>query len=103
MTTAPMRAGMVLPEILAGLIGIGLIATLVTSAYAGVRQRQKVESTSARLEEAQNLLARWRSGAAVEAPGWTTEVHPNEVGLEILTLQGHGVRLSTLRPVGVRP
>ena len=103
MITARIRAGVVFPELLAGLIGVGLIATLIAGASAGVRQRRQTDAASARLEEAQNLLARWRSGAAVEAPGWTSEIRSYGPGVDMLTLRGPGVRLSTLRPVGGRP
>lgn len=97
-----LRSGTVFAELLAALVGAGLIAALVTGAYAGVRQRQRIDAASARLEEAQNLCARWRAGAAVGAPGWTSEVRAAD-GAEILTLSGHGLRLSTVRPGGGRP
>lgn len=97
------RTGAVFPELLAGLVGIGLIATLITGAYAGARQRRQVDEASARLEEAQNLLACWRSGAAIAAPGWTCEIRQTAAGVEQLTIRGQGVRLSTLRPAGATP
>ncbi len=97
------RAGAVFPELLAALVGIGLIATLITGAYAGARQRRQVDEASARLEEAQNMLARWRTGGEITAPGWTCEVRQIAAGVEQLTVRGQGVRLSTLRPVGDRP
>jgi hypothetical protein len=97
------RSGAVFPELLAGLVGIGLIATLITGAYAGARQRRQVDEASARLEEAQNLLARWRSGDAIAAPGWTCEIRQTAAGVEQLTIRGQGIRLSTLRPAGATP
>lgn len=103
MRTTSYRSGAVFSEMLAGLIGLGLIATLITGAYAGVRQRQHTDAASARLEEAQNLLARWRSGVAVDEPGWSCEVRPGGAGIELLILRGPGVSLSTVRPVGIKP
>lgn len=97
------RSGIGFTEMLAALIGLGLIASLIGGAYAGVRQRQRTEAASARLEEAQNLCARWRAGATVVAPGWTCEVRPEGPGIEQLTLWGPGIRLSTLRPAGAGP
>ncbi len=98
-----MRSGVVLPELLAGLIGVGLITTLIAGAYAGIRQRRQIDAASAQLEEAQNQLARWRGGGAVSTPGWTQEVRIEATGVELLTLRRPGVRLTTLRPAGARP
>jgi hypothetical protein len=98
---SPRQHGLIFSELAIGLIGVGLIATLIAGAVGAVRLRQRAESTSARLEEAQNLLARWRAGASVEAPGWTATLH--EVGgATVLTLRGHGVQLSSRRPVVTR-
>ena len=97
------RTGAVFPELLAALVGVGFIATLITGAYAGARQRRQVDEASARLEEAQNLLARWRSGAAIASPGWTCEIRQAAAGVELLTLHGQGVRVTTLRATGSKP
>lgn len=103
MNTMRTRSGVMFPELIAALVGIGLIATLVTGAYVGVRQRQRIDVASAALEEAQNLCARWRAGGAVTAAGWTGEVRADGAGHEILVLRGHGLKLSTLRPTGGQP
>lgn len=96
-----MRHGFIFSELAIGLIGVGLIATLVAGAAGAVRLRQRTESASARLEEAQNLLARWRTGAAIAAPGWTATQREVD-GVTVLTLRGHGLQLSSLRPAGTR-
>ena len=96
---SPRQHGFVFSELAAGLVGVGLLATLVAGAAGAVRLRQRAESASARLEEAQNLLARWRAGGAVEAPGWTATWR-DVGGSTVLTLRGHGLQLSSLRPVG---
>lgn len=102
MSTAGHRRGFATAEMLAGLIMIGLIATITGGAYAGVRQRQAADQASVRLEEAQNLLARWRAGGESGGPGWSAQVDVLP-GAELLELRGHGVRLSTIRlPRGVR-
>lgn len=95
------RCGTLLAELAAGLVGLGLFATLVAGAYGGVRQRQRIEQASARLEEAQDLLARWRAGAVLREPGWTVEERRVGAAL-VLTLRGHGLALSTLRPAEAR-
>lgn len=95
------RRGALFAELAAGLVALGLFATLVAGAIGAVRQRQRIEQGSARLEEAQDLLAAWRGGAAVHAPGWTAEERRVGDAL-VLTLRGHGLALSTLRPA-VRP
>lgn len=97
------RRGFIFGELAAALIGVGLIATLIAGAAGAVRLRQRSESTSARLEEAQNLLARWRAGEdVVAAPGWTATRRDVE-GATVLTLRGHGLQLSSLRPAKAAP
>jgi Tfp pilus assembly protein PilE len=91
------QRGISLTEVVGALAGLTLFSTLVVIAISGVRQRQQVEAASARLEEAQNLLARWRAGESVSAPGWTFAVQPAAAGSEMLVLRGVGVRLSTVR------
>ena len=103
MKKSSMRAGSAIAEMIAGLVGLGLIATLITGAYAGVRQRRQVDAASARLEEAQNLLAGWRAGGGVTEAGWTSVVRRHDAGSEVLTLRGYGVQLSTVRPVADQP
>jgi len=93
------RRGTLFTELAAGLVGLGLFASLVAGAHGAVRQRQRIEAASARLEEAQDLLARWRAGASPAAPGWTVEERRVDSVL-VLTLRGYGVALSTLRPAG---
>lgn len=92
------RQGFATAEMLAGIIMLGLIATITGGAYAGVRQRQATDQASARLEEAQNLLARWRAGGEAAGPGWSISIDLLP-GAELLELRGDGVRLSTLRPL----
>ena len=97
MTPARRCGGSVLGELLGALAVLGLLGTLVVAALGAVRQRQRIEAASARLEEAQNLLARWRSADTVSAPGWTLEQSKTANGDEVLTVRAEGVRLSTVR------
>lgn len=96
------RRAIAMPEMLAGLILTGLIATLATGAWSAARQRHAVDAASARLEEAQNILARWRSGGAASAEGWSSSVSADAT-VETIELRGHGLRLSTLRPLRRTP
>ena len=98
MNDHPSRAGLALSEMIGCIVGLGLFATLSTMAFGGVRQRHQIEAVSAHLEEAQNLLARWRAGEPVAEPGWTVAVQPAAGGGEILVLSRPGVRLATVRP-----
>ncbi len=95
------RSGLVLLELTGTLAGLALFSAVVVAALSGARQRAQVEAQSARLETAQNLLARWRAGHAVEQKempaGWTRELRPASAGMEMLTLRAAGVTLSTVR------
>lgn len=91
------RRAIAMPELLACLVLTGLIATLAGGASAAARERGAIDATSARLEEAQNLLARWRAGGNPAGDGFTAQVEAVAAG-EVLELRGHGLRLSTLRP-----
>lgn len=91
-------AGMLMYELAGVLAGVAIMGILVVAASAGVQRLHMVESASAQSEEAQNLLADWRAGRLVAAPGWTATVRRSG-SCEILDLSGHGVRLQTLRPV----
>ena len=94
------RRGTLMLELLGALACLSLMGGLVALAVSGVRQRTATESASARLEDAQNLLARWRSGGPTpDQPGWTAAVSADG-GVEVLVLRAPGVHLSTLR---VRP
>ena len=91
------RRGTLMLELLGALSCLMLIGGLMAFAVSGVRQRAATEAASARLEEAQNLLARWRAGGPTpDQPGWTAAVSAN-AGVEILVLRAPGVHLSTLR------
>ena len=91
------RRGTLMLELLGALACLILIGGLVTLGVSGVRQRTATETASARLEDAQNLLARWRAGGPTpDQPGWTAAVSAN-AGVEVLVLRAPGVHLSTLR------
>ena len=90
--------GSALVELTGAITGLTLLSTLVVAAMGGVHQRTKVEASSARLEEAQNLLARWRRGETIAAPGWTMEQTTAADGSEIMTVRADGVHLATVRP-----
>lgn len=92
------RHGSALVELTGAITGLTLLGTLVVAAMNGVHQRTQVEASSARLEEAQNLLARWRHGEAIAAPGWTIEQTAAADGSEIMTIRAGGVHLATVRP-----
>ncbi|MEK7412962.1 MAG: hypothetical protein AAB263_06570 [Planctomycetota bacterium] len=92
------RSGFVLIELVGCVICLAMFTTMSVMAFSGIRQRQQVEVSSARLEEAQNLLARWRAGETLVAPDWQITVQPATSGSEILILRRPGLRLATIRP-----
>jgi hypothetical protein len=91
------RYGSLTMELAGAVSGLVLLGILTVAAVGGVRQRAQLEAASARVEEAQNLLARWRRGGTITAPGWHLEQTATADGREILTLRADGVHLSTLR------
>lgn len=91
------RRGMIAYELLGCISGLSLLGALVVAAGGGVRQQHQLETTSAKLEEAQNLMARWRAGEPLDAKGWISDVQLSE-GHDLLILRGYGVHLETLRP-----
>lgn len=97
------QTGSALVELSGALVGLVLLGSLVVAALGGVRQRTRIEANSARLEDAQNLLARWRHGEDIVAPGWTCTRQTGANHTEILIIQGEGVRLSSIRPSPVSP
>ena len=97
------RDASALIELAGALVGLVLLGSLVVAALGGVRQRTRVEMESAYLEEAQNLLARWRHGEDLIAPGWIIERTTDGNNREILIVHGSGVRLATVRPLLVKP
>lgn len=97
------RDASALMELTGALVGLVLLGTLVVAAQGGVRQRTRIETESARLEEAQNLLARWRHGEDIVAPGWTIERQTDVDHHDILILKIPGVRLASIRPAQVKP
>ncbi len=106
MTPAAHRHGMLLIELSGAIAGLALFSAVVVAALSGARQQVAVEATSVHLEEAQNLLARWRAGQPITAVGWATDIHITAPGCEVLVLHGHGIRLTTVRsipPAAVHP
>ena len=98
------RHGMIMINLPAMLAGLALFGALVAFAVSGLRQRGRIEAAAARVEEGQNLLARWRAGqppdaARLAAGGWTASERATAAGCALLELRATGVRLATLRPL----
>lgn len=93
------RQAFALLELTGAIAGLMLLSAVVVAAISGARQRSAVEAASARLEIGQNVLARWRAGEPVVAPGWTIDVQAAAPGVEVLVLRAPGVTLATVRPL----
>lgn len=96
MNRLPCR-GTTLTELIGAIACLAILGALVVAAAGSDRLRHRIEQRSAWLEEAQNLLARWRAGGTAVCEGWTAETSAIADG-ELLVLHGHGIRLATARP-----
>lgn len=89
--------GSTLVEVLFVMVGLATFSAMTVLAVAAIRQRAAIEANSAHLETAQNVLESWRSGAAIDAPGWTVAVSTPAPGIEVLRLRRPGLAVSTMR------
>jgi hypothetical protein len=92
------RAGWMGVELAIALSGLLVLGLLAVDAARAHRLAQTAEERAAALEVAQDLLARLRRGDGRGAePGWEIE-RSEQSGAVLLTVLGHGVRLSTVVP-----
>ncbi len=92
------RAAWAQAELLISITGLLALGTIVVDAARDRRMIAEVESRSAAIETARNLLARARVGQLVEAPsGWNIS-RQSLSDAELVTVRGAGIELSTLVP-----